>query len=201
VREVRQIDIWSEQMLTITTGRYGSMKIKYRYAIGKIVLGFVMLPLWSVAGTLPDQQLVDLSGQASAGPEQVMPAWVEPPVGPYRFFPPQPDVGQAEMMPDPSAGYPDYRNTPYPRTEYPSAGNPPATRQPLPVPNNGYAYEYQNQYQPPSAGMYGYDRAMQPPAGVYNYGNYPRGNYPTDMRPDYYPYGSTGQMPVQPYYR
>jgi len=177
------------------------MKINYRYAIGKIVLGFVMLPLWSVAGTLPGQPFADQSGQVSAGPAQVMPAWVEPPVGPYRFFPAHADVGQAGMLPDSSASHPDYRNTPYPQTEYPSAGYPPVNRQPLPAPNNGYAYEYQYQYQQPSAGMYGYDGAIPPPAGAYNYGNYPRSNYPADTRPGYYPYGSTGQMPVQPYYR
>jgi len=177
------------------------MKIRYRYTIGNIVLGFAMLPLGSIAGTVPDQQIVDSSAQVSAGPEHFMPTWVEPPVGPYRFFPAQPEVGQAGMTPDPSSGHPDYRNSPDPRAQYPSAGYPPATGQPLPAPNNGYAYEYQNRYQPPSAGMYGYDGAMQPPAGAYDYGNYPRSNYPTDMRPGYYPYGSTGQMPVQPYYR
>ncbi len=164
---------------------------------GSILLVFAMLPLWSVADTVPGQQPVEQPVQVSAGAEQAMPAWVEPPVGPYRFFPPQPvEYMTPPVQPDPAAGYPDNQNAPYPSAEYPGAG-----RQPLPPPDNGYAYDYQYRYQLPAAGRYGYNGAMQSPARTYEYGGYPRGYYPADMTPGYYPYGATEQMPVQPYYR
>lgn len=153
-----------------------------------IVLVIAMLPLWSVADTWSEQPLVEQTGQAAAGTVQAMPAWIEPPAGPYQFFPPQtagfmeqpvqPDAGQAGMLPDPSAG-----------------------QMPLPAPDSGYAYEYPYRYQPPVTSVYGYDRTMPPPGRAYDYDNYPRSNYPAGMMPDYYPYGPARQMPVQPYYR
>ena len=224
--EAGHTDDQTNRVLTMNMSRYGIMGINYRDVLGSIVLIFAMLPLYSAADTLSDQQLVEQPGQVTAGTEQTMPTWVEPPAGPYQFFPPQaagvmvqpaqPDAGQAGMVPDPSAGHPDYQGAPYPPAGYPpagypSAGYPQSGQMPLPVQDRGYAYEYRYQYQPPGTGMpgvnmpgtgtYGYGRTMPPPAGAYGYGAYPRSNYPAGMRPDYYPYGPTEQMPVQPYYR
>lgn len=176
--------------------QYGIMEINYRRVLGGFVLGFAMLPNLVTAETMTAQpQFVEQPGQ------QLIPAWVEPPSGPYQFVPPQPaelmpqpiqpDAGQATMPPERSAGYPEYQGGWYP----------PVGQMPLPAPDRGYAYEYHYQYQPPGTGAYGYNRTMPPPAGAYGYGAYPRNNYPAGMRPNYYPYGPAEQGPMQPYYR
>jgi len=150
------------------------MNINYRNVMGSIVLVFTLLPLYSAADTSLAQPLVEQPGQDAKETERAMSAWVEPPAGPYRFFPPQPD---------------------YPPAGYPSGG-----QMPLPAQDSGYAYEYQDRQQPPATSMYNYGSNMPPPVRAYDYGNYPRNSYPSGMRPYYYPYGAVEQMPVQPYY-